>query len=180
MDPVSQPLSPPFACCCVSFLRGVFEEYSPEPPLAPAPQFLSQEMRERRACHKASPTQRRPPRRPAAKEPSLSRPPVPPHGGTQPSPRALTLDSTSTASALRWYQELPVGPRGVWGLYLGSPHQPVPGLLGKEPSISINNGLLEDEIILGFSSFPRGGNPSLRRYGCPASGKIVQGWTGRA
>ena len=70
-------------------------------------------------------------------------------------------------------------PRGVWGLYLGSPHQPVPGLLGKEPSISINNGLLEDEIILGFSSFPRGGNASLRRYGCPASGKIVQGWTGR-
>lgn len=100
--------------------------------------------------------------------------------GTQPSPGVLTQDSTSAASALRGYRELPVGARGVWGLHLGSPHQPVPGLLGKESSISINSGPFEDEIILGFLSFPRGGNPSLRRYGCPASGKTVKGWTGRA
>lgn len=82
------------------------------------------------------------------------------------------------------------------GLHLGSPHQPALGLLEKESSVSINNGPFEDEIILGFLSFPRGGNPSLRVYGCfrenskkigqagpeniYASGKIVKDWTGGA
>ena len=88
-------------------------------------------------------------------------------------PQALPQPSGGKRAACRTL-------RGVLGLHLGSPHQPALGLLEKESSVSINNGPFEDEIILGFLSFPRGGNPSLRRYGCRASGKIVKDWTGEA
>lgn len=173
MGPVSQHLSPPFACCWISFLRSVFEGYSLEPPLAPAPQFLSQEIRERWAGHKASPHRGAGPgvQRPRSSASPPSR--TSPWGtrGTQPSPRVLTPACTNTASALDGRQELPVRPWGLWGPHLGSPHQPIPGLLGKESSVSVNNGPFEDEIILGSLSFPRGGNPSLRIYGSLLQGK---------
>ena len=133
---------------------------------------------------------------------SLSRPPIPRHGArpSGPGPAAQPESSCLTPQAL----PQPSGGKraacrtlgGVLGLHLGSPHQPALGLLEKESSISINNGPFEDEIILGFLSFPRGGNPSLRIYGCfrenskkigqagpeniYASGKIVKDWTGGA
>lgn len=100
------PLVHPLPVAAVSFLRGVFEGYSPEPPLAPVPRFLSREIGGRWACHKASPTQRRWSRHPVAKEPSSRALPYPPWGqafrpGARSSARVFMPDSTSTASALR-------------------------------------------------------------------------------
>lgn len=44
--PSPDPLFRPLPIAGVSFLRGVFEEYSPNPPIAPGPRFLPLQIRE--------------------------------------------------------------------------------------------------------------------------------------
>lgn len=106
--PSPDPLFRPLPIAGVSFLRGVFEEYSPNPPIAPGPRFLPLQIRESPACQEALPTQRLWPRSPVAGDPSLS---CPPHtsqlgqafrpGAPNSSPESSFIpDFRSTAAAL--------------------------------------------------------------------------------
>lgn len=109
-------------------------------PLAPVPRFLSREIRGRRACYKASPTQRRWPRRPVAKEPASGALPYPARGqafrpgalSSAPESSCLTPQALPQPSGGK--QELSVGLWGVGGRFgatSGKPPSTHPRASGK-------------------------------------------------
>ena len=137
--PSPEPLFRPLPIAGVSFLRGVFEEYSPNPPIAPGPWFLPLEIRGSPACQEALTTQRLWPRSPGAWDPSLS---CPPHtsqlgqaftpAAPNSSPESSFLISGALLQPLGWVTGAACPtPRGGLGAISRNPPDPSQGLWEK-------------------------------------------------